>query len=213
MNIEDIIAERTIYAIDKDGNGLDLRLMIGRPYKTDTKFGDWACPVAIEGLHDTFWDMYGTDSWQALMIAHGLMGRLLTYFIEEGGKLYWKQGGAELDIATLFGAPYLEPDTPDAIAAEPEDGTMSEEQLTRVSKLTDDEIAQIDTSIMNHCTHQFRKLARIIFKAMDETEGSRHDIPDLFYAERIRSLVRNGQLESQGDLNKMRFSEVRRISS
>ena len=34
-------------------------------------------------------------------------------------------------------------------------------------------------------------------------------IPDLFYAERLRKLVQDGRLESQGNLAYMRLSEVR----
>jgi len=34
-------------------------------------------------------------------------------------------------------------------------------------------------------------------------------IPDIYYANRVRALVEAGRLESQGNLDYMRFSEVR----
>ncbi|WP_425530461.1 DUF3658 domain-containing protein [Xanthomonas oryzae] len=34
-------------------------------------------------------------------------------------------------------------------------------------------------------------------------------MPDIFYAQRIRHLVSAGHLEASGNLNRMRFSEVR----
>lgn len=34
-------------------------------------------------------------------------------------------------------------------------------------------------------------------------------LPDLFYASRVKHLLANGLLESQGDLAHMRYSEVR----
>jgi len=34
-------------------------------------------------------------------------------------------------------------------------------------------------------------------------------LPDLYYAERIRRLVRQGKLVAEGNLNHMRHSEVR----
>lgn len=210
MDSKTVIAERTLYSVDKDGVGRDLRLLIGKPYKTDTQFGDWACPVALEGLHGTFPDMYGVDSWQALMIARELIGRMLSYFVHGGGTLYWERDGEAISIEELFGVAYLDPDTPETIAAQPEDGPMSDEQSARVAALTDDDISQIDTSILKHCTHQYRKLVLVIGKAMDDSDESLRDVPDLFYAERIKEIVREGKLESQGDLNKMRFSEVRR---
>ena len=43
---------------------------------------------------------------------------------------------------------------------------------------------------------------------MDNSE-SIQSVPDLFYAERLRKLVQDGKLESQGNLHYMRFSEVR----
>ena len=35
------------------------------------------------------------------------------------------------------------------------------------------------------------------------------DVPDIYYAQRVRHLVEIGKLESQGDLHYMRYSEVR----
>ena len=34
-------------------------------------------------------------------------------------------------------------------------------------------------------------------------------IPDVFYSQRVKALVENGLLESQGNLDFMRYSEVR----
>lgn len=39
-----------------------------------------------------------------------------------------------------------------------------------------------------------------------------YDIPDVFYSHRVRDLVSNGHLEAQGNLHRMRFSEVRLAS-
>ena len=36
-----------------------------------------------------------------------------------------------------------------------------------------------------------------------------HDVPDVFYSQRARALVKAGKLESQGNLFFIRFSEVR----
>ena len=88
------------------------------------------------------------------------------------------------------------------------DGPMTPEQQSRVDQLTSEEIESIDKALLANCSHQFRKLARVVGMAMD-TPIQKKRIPDLFYAERIRHLVSEGKLESQGNLNYMRFSEVR----
>lgn len=55
----ELVAERTIYAIDKDTQGVEIGIMVGRPYPYGS---DWACPVAMIGLRGAFPDMCGVDS-------------------------------------------------------------------------------------------------------------------------------------------------------
>lgn len=95
----------------------------------------------------------------------------------------------------------------DAEVPEP-DGPMSPEQQARVNQLTEDEIQAIDQVLLAHASHQFRKVARVVGMTMG-TSVHKKGIPDFFYAERIRRLVAEGKLESEGDLDYMRFSEVR----
>jgi len=101
MNDRNPIAKRIIFAIDKDGREFEIRAALGLPYETES--GDWACPVALEGLHGGLPDMYGVDSWQSLVIAIKTIHTTLSYFVEDGGKLYWDKGGEELSVAELFG--------------------------------------------------------------------------------------------------------------
>jgi hypothetical protein len=46
--------------------------------------------------------MHGIDSWQALQHAQQLAARLLSYFVEDGGRLYWEEGGDQIQISDLF---------------------------------------------------------------------------------------------------------------
>ena len=48
---------------------------------------------------------------------------------------------------------------------------------------------------------------------MDAYPDQYLDIPDVFYSQRIRELVSGGQLQAQGNLHRMRFSEVRLTST
>jgi hypothetical protein len=87
---------------------------------------------------------------------------------------------------------------------------MSPEQQARVDQLTAEEIHAIDEALLANCSHQFRKIARVVGTAMDAPHHKK-GIPDLFYALRIQHLVASGHLESQGDTNAMRFSEIRLV--
>ncbi|MDI1242203.1 MAG: DUF3658 domain-containing protein [bacterium] len=86
---------------------------------------------------------------------------------------------------------------------------MSPEQQARVDQLTAEAIEVIDQTLLSNASHQFRKVARTVGTTMMNAPPHQQGIPDLFYAQRIQHLVATGQLESQGDLNSMRFSEVR----
>lgn len=201
MSEPETIAERVIYAVDNDARGFDVGIMIGKPYQTDFKYGDWACPVALIGLHGRFPDMYGVDSWQALIVAVRLVKALLTNFVEEGGKLYWEKGGEEITVAELFGKSTEVP-TPD--------WPPTEEEQARIDKLTPEEIHVIDEAILASVSAQWRKVARVVGGAIIATAETVPDgVPDIFYGERVRQLVAAGKVESQGDLNCMRFSEIR----
>ncbi len=89
------------------------------------------------------------------------------------------------------------------------DGPMSPEQKSRVDQLTLEEIQAIDEALLSNASHQFRKVARVVGTTMMKSPPHHQGIPDRFYAQRIQHLVATGQLESQGDLNYMRFSEIR----
>jgi len=53
------------------------------------------------------------------------------------------------------------------------------------------------------------KVAKIVAASMEAITNRVPGIPDVFYAQRIRKLVKAGKLESQGDIRSMRNSEVR----
>ena len=98
--MQEIIAETKLFAVSGKGEKKSLRLAVGRPYRINDI--SWACPIQLEGLHEKLRDIVGGDSWQALGLAVGLLRQLLGYFVEEGGKLYWEDGGEEMELNDLF---------------------------------------------------------------------------------------------------------------
>jgi hypothetical protein len=67
---------------------------------------------------------------------------------------------------------------------------------------------QVDQAILASCTPQFRKVAFIVLRvsqALKLPEGTKLD----FISDRIKALVKAERLESQGNLDRPRFSEIR----
>jgi hypothetical protein len=47
--------------------------------------------VAVDGVDTKLADMHGIDSWQALLLAIGLVRSRLEYFLESGGRIHWRE--------------------------------------------------------------------------------------------------------------------------
>lgn len=90
------------------------------------------------------------------------------------------------------------------------DPPLTRDQLAIVRTLTSEQIAAIDKALLAHCTERWRKVAAVVgFTMTDHLMNTFEGVPDVYYAQRIRKLVEQGVLESAGDLDYMRYSEVR----
>lgn len=196
----EIIAERTVYAVDKDSRGFEIRLLIGRPYRTESENESWACPIATVGLPHPLPDMVGVDSWQALMLGRSILRSVLSSFIDDGGRLYWEKDGDEQNIEDIFSEPSVRLEPP----------LTAEQYQELIDAITPEELQIIDDALMAEASAvHFRKVARVVGSAMDATEGETYRIPDYFFASRVQKLVKQGRLVSQGNLKRMRYSEVK----
>ena len=92
------------------------------------------------------------------------------------------------------------------------DPQLSEEQDLAVGNLTELQIEEIDNLLFDSTSANFKKVAMVVGSAMEKAKSSFQGIPDLYFAQRIRQMVANGTLESQGFLANMRYSEVRRAA-
>lgn len=70
---------------------------------------------------------------------------------------------------------------------------------------------EIDSLILANVGERWTKVAMAIVRVAEANDPARlfEDEDHQYIASRIRSLVEMGQLESAGDLNEWRFSEVR----
>jgi hypothetical protein len=89
---------------------------------------------------------------------------------------------------------------------------LSPAEDARVAKLSQAEMALIDAALLSQVSDDWRKVARVVGMAMLLMPDRPRGVPDVFFAKRVGLLVESGQLESQGDLRRMRFTEVRRRS-
>lgn len=95
------IATRDLTGIDSSGREFSIKLGIGAPHRIDG--GDWACPMAIEGLHSLKKDgIVGVDAFQALMLAQRLAKQLLEAHIQKGGQILDGPGGAPVSVERIF---------------------------------------------------------------------------------------------------------------
>ena len=90
------------------------------------------------------------------------------------------------------------------------DPLLSAEQERLVGALSQSQIDAVDRAILSSCVRQWRKVARVVSTAMAQVDPVLSGVPDLFYGERVSALVGRGALDAQGDLRRMRYSEVRK---
>ena len=79
-----------------------------------------------------------------------------------------------------------------------------------LNELSEPELDRIDAAILRHVTDRWSKVARVVYLAQRELEHP-VGIEDLWscLGWRVIALAEQGHLESQGDLRRARFSEVR----
>jgi len=94
------IASRKLLAIDKKGQEIEVTIAVGEPYEISET--EWACPASLEGLDGRFPDMHGVDSWQALQLAHQIIGQMLVYFVNDGGRLFEPEKREPIKPEELF---------------------------------------------------------------------------------------------------------------
>lgn len=89
------------------------------------------------------------------------------------------------------------------------DAELTQEQLKLVSGLSKTEIHEIDQALLSHASQRWQKVAKIVGTTMMKLPSPIQGIPDVYYATRIKFLVEAGALEAAGNLDYMRYSEVR----
>ena len=92
---------------------------------------------------------------------------------------------------------------------EPADPAPDADALKLIATLRPEQVQAIDAAVMQAVDCSWRKVALVVGTVMGSLPVRVPGIPDVFYAQRVAVLVSQGQLQSQGNLSRMRYSEVR----
>ena len=119
------------------------------------------------------------------------------------------------DMAMTLRAPLVRqyPDLDTDVSDGQPDAIVDPIHQAAVKRLTTVEIEIIDGELLANCAPAWRKVARVVGTAMTVLGERFPDIPDSYYAQRVAALVQSGLLESEGNLDYMRYSEVRLAGS
>lgn len=99
--MSDVVTSTALICVSSNGERREVVIEIGRPYKTPQ--GSWACPVAMRGMYRRLADIQGEDSLQSLCLAATLVRTLLTYFVKDGGKIFFPNSDNEYNLDATFG--------------------------------------------------------------------------------------------------------------
>ena len=89
------------------------------------------------------------------------------------------------------------------------DPDLNKDQRLRVAKLSFEELTRIDETLVSHASKLNRKVAMLVGLSIMDLRKDIPNVPDVFYAQRVKKIVNEGLLIAEGNLDYMRFSEVR----
>jgi len=93
--------------------------------------------------------------------------------------------------------------------APPFDPELTPEQLVLASGLSSEQVEEIDAALLSASGKHWRKVAMVVATAMNSLPNKIVGLPDVYYSQRVAVLAEQGKLISEGNLRRMRFSEVK----
>lgn len=116
-----------------------------------------------------------------------------------------------VDILSRLKAPLVlqYPELDNSLPGGPPDTELDDEEQQIVGAFSESQVALIDNLLLADCAPSWRKVARIVGAAMAKGPEGLVEVPVGFLVRRVKVLVESGKLESSGNLDYMRFSEIR----
>ncbi|MET0289784.1 MAG: DUF3658 domain-containing protein [Pseudoxanthomonas sp.] len=82
-----------------------------------------------------------------------------------------------------------------------------------IARLEAQDLVQIDQAILSALDRSWKKTGFITAGVMIAAPDAHEDLPELFYALRIRALAKASRIEVKGDLDALKTSEIRLSSA
>jgi hypothetical protein len=85
---------------------------------------------------------------------------------------------------------------------------LSNEEMERISELTESDVARIDNWLLSFAARRARKVAFLVMSAMEQLETEIPSVPDKFFILRVQKLIEEGRLEMDGNMDFWQQTEV-----
>lgn len=98
----ELIGSMNLIGVQPDGTEQRFLVGVGAPVREPT--GEWACPTLIPDF-EVARPIRGEHSLQALCMGLSFIRRRLEDYLEQGGRLFWPEGGDEVsrsEVASIF---------------------------------------------------------------------------------------------------------------
>lgn len=119
-------------------------------------------------------------------------------------------GGAVVEVLQLRAPAVLQyPDLEPRPGLGEPDTALDADDMHVVADLTAEDVRVIDAALIAECAATPRKVARVVGFAMRNLQDRFDHVPVGYCAQRVAALAAAGLLESDGNLDHMRFSEVK----
>ncbi len=126
------------------------------------------------------------------------------------GKNFAAIGSALAGISAIQDRIYHQrPDLRPTVPERQPDPNLNKEQQAKVQALSSGAVRKIDELLLAHVAFEWRKVASVVGSSMTDENFNFESIPDIYLAQRVIKLVETEKLESQGNLQFMRYSEIR----
>jgi hypothetical protein len=86
---------------------------------------------------------------------------------------------------------------------------LSSAEASAIAMLSPADVELINSTILCCALSRWQKVAMVVIRTEEKLKARFPQLSYIFYAMRIQDLADRGRLQSQGNLDYMRFSEVR----
>lgn len=95
----DVIATERLDCLKSSGERIPVVISIGRPSEGSPY---WVCPVHFTGIYEGVHSIEGSDSFQALCLCLMFVQRVLTGFVQNGGRVLYAGSDADFPLQPYF---------------------------------------------------------------------------------------------------------------